>query len=623
MAQVPDGTLMQRAAAGLASVCAGVLRTAQGGGRIYGSRVVVLAGTGDNGGDALYAGALLARRGASVTAILAGSRAHDGGRDALRAAGGRVIAIVPWAAGATSRAASAALMPPAPQAQPAPPPPTAPFPIARPGLPAQPPPPSAATRVDLPRMPRPGGTIAANPALTRVDQPRVHFEPKGAPASRPAESDDVTRPDIGRMARFAPGHDVRHAIGHADLIIDGLLGIGGQGGLREPYATLAQYAANSTGVTVAVDLPSGIDADTGAVDGPAVTADVTVTFGAYKPGLLIAPGARHAGVVELVDIGLGPHLDLPDASAPQAGDIAALVPKPGPESDKYRRGVVGLLAGSERYTGAAILATGGAVRGGAGMVRLVTAQRAADAVRLEWPEVVITPTSSLPSGTTRAAGAPVTGTGPGSTAAVAMEFPASVGRVQAWVAGPGMGTSDDAAERLAAVLRTGLPVLVDADGLTLLSLSPKLLPRSAPTLLTPHAGELGRLLGVDPAEVERRRLEHARAAAKKFGACVLLKGSTTVVAQPGDRDPVLVNPTGTPWLATAGTGDVLSGLAGALLAQGLLPPQAAITAAYLHGLAARLAASGAGVPLGKDFDGEAPLGASDVVHALPLAFRSL
>jgi hydroxyethylthiazole kinase-like uncharacterized protein yjeF len=632
MAQVPDGTLMQRAAAGLASVCAGVLRTAQGGGRIYGSRVVVLAGTGDNGGDALYAGALLARRGASVTAILAGSRAHEGGRDALRSAGGRVIAIVPWAAGAASRAASAAaLVPPATSAQPAlvppPPPPTAPFPTAAPSVARQPPPPTAATRVNLPQVRRPAAVPPGTPE-TRVDMPRAHFEPKGPAAIRaehPEEADDVTRPDIGRMARFAPGHDVRHAIGHADLIIDGLLGIGGQGGLREPYATLAHYAANSTGVTVAVDLPSGIDASTGAVDGPAVMADVTVTFGACKPGLLIDPGARHAGVVEVVDIGLGPHLDLPDASAPQAEDIAALIPKPGPESDKYRRGVVGLLAGSDRYTGAAILATGGAVRGGAGMVRLVTAQRAADAVRLEWPEAVITPTSSLSPGPARAPG---TGTGPaasgpGSTAAVPMEFPASVGRVQAWVVGPGMGTSDEAAERLAAVLRTGLPVLVDADGLTLLSLHPGLLPRSAPTLLTPHAGELGRLLGADAGEVERRRLEHARAAARKLGACVLLKGSTTVVAQPGDRDPVLVNTTGTPWLATAGTGDVLSGLAGALLAQGLLPPQAAIAAAYLHGLAARLAAAGAGMPAEEDLVGEAPLGASDVMHAIPLAFRSL
>jgi hydroxyethylthiazole kinase-like uncharacterized protein yjeF len=171
--------------------------------------------------------------------------------------------------------------------------------------------------------------------------------------------------------------------------------------------------------------------------------------------------------------------------------------------------------------------------------------------------------------------------------------------------------------RLAEVLATNLPVLIDADGLTILAKHKDLLPRPAPTLLTPHAGELGRLIDVDPADIEARRLEHARRAAAQLGACVLLKGSTTVVAPPDGRDPVLVNTTGTPWLATAGTGDVLAGLAGALLAQGLLPPQAAITAAYLHGLAARLAARG------NDADGEAPIGASDVVTALPMAFHLL
>lgn len=541
MALVPDGALMQRAAAGLTSVCVTVLCASPGG--VYGSRVVVLAGTGDNGGDALYAAAALARRGAAVTAVQAGPRIHAGGAGALRAAGGRVISAVP------------------------------------------------------PRAP------------------------------------DDTRPDIG--GRYDAGHDVRRVIGRAGLIIDGMLGIGGKGGLREPYATLAQLAANSGGTTVAVDLPSGVDADTGAVDGPAVRADVTVTFGVAKPGLLIDPGARHAGVVELVDIGLGPHLlEPPDASAPQRYDIRALVPRPTAESDKYRRGVLGLLAGSDRFTGAALLATGGAVRGGAGMVRLVTAPAAAAGVRHEWPEVVITELEgdSPSRSEEKIEISPKDGK---------LRFPEDVGRVQAWVAGPGMGTTDAAAARLAAVLATSLPVLVDADGLSLLAQHEGLLPRSAPTLLTPHAGELGRLLGADPADVEARRLEYARRAATEFGACVLLKGSTTVVATPDNLDPVLVNTTGTPWLATAGTGDVLSGLAGSLLAQGLLPPQAAITAAYLHGLAARFAATdlaGTGAvppggilaatvpadtaPAGADTGG-APIGASDVIRALPMAFRAL
>src|SRR5689334_17434357 len=466
---VPDGTLMGRAAAGLASICASLLRAAPG--CVYGARVVVLAGRGDNGGDALYAGALLARRGAAVTAIAAGSTVHPGGAAALRQAGGRL--------------------------------------------------------------------------------------------SSPAD------------VRYADAVPAAHPIAGADLIVDGLLGIGGHGGLRERFSSLAAEAesARQAGATVvAVDLPSGIDADTGAVEGPAVRADVTVTFGTLKPGLLVDPGAGHAGTVELVDIGLGPYLpDEPDATAPQGDDIRVLLPRPGAESDKYRRGVLGLLAGSDRYTGAALLSAGGAVHGGAGMVRVVTADVAAVLVRQAWPETVI---SVHPDDED-------------------WDLPGSVGRVQAWVAGPGMGTDPGAVARLTAIVRTDLPVLVDADGLTILSQHRDLLPRNAPTLITPHAGELGRLLGAEPAEVEARRLEHARRAAAELGVTVLLKGSTTVIAAP-DGGPVLVNPTGTPWLATAGSGDVLSGLAGALLAQGLPPAQAGLAAAYLHGLAGRLAAASGG-----------------------------
>jgi hydroxyethylthiazole kinase-like uncharacterized protein yjeF len=409
---------------------------------------------------------------------------------------------------------------------------------------------------------------------------------------------------------------VAAAIGAADLVIDGLLGIGGRGGLREPYAALAALAARSAAVVVATDLPSGVDADTGVVDGAAVRADVTVTFGTWKPGLLIDPGARHAGVVELIEIGLGPYLESPDVTGMQASDVAALLPQPSENSDKYRRGVVGILAGSDRFTGAATLAVGGALRGGAGMIRLVSAESAVAVVRQRWPETVITVT--------------------GGKLAAGEEIEAA-GRVQAWVAGPGMGTDEEARARLAAVLATNVPVLVDADGLTLVAADRGMLARSAPTLLTPHAGELGRLLGIDPADVEARRLEHARMAAAELGATVLLKGSTTVIAAAGggsEAGPALANPTGTSWLATAGTGDVLSGLAGSLLAQGLSPGEAAGVAAYLHGLAARLAAAGKGGGPGPAEGGpgrasghgardvaDAPIGAADVITALPAAIR--
>ncbi len=493
MTLVPDGALMQRAAAGLAAVCASLL------GGVYGARVVVLAGTGDNGGDALYAGARLARRGARVTAVRTGATLHAAGAEALRSAGGQ---------------------------------------ICGPGEP-------------------------------------------------------------GADGGGADGDGAAAAISAADLIIDGILGIGGHGGLREPAATLAALtgqAAADGALVVATDLPSGVDADTGVVSGPAIEADVTVTFGTIKPGLLIDPGSSYAGTVQLVDIGLGPHLTArPAVRALQSADVAVLLPQPGAESDKYRRGVLGVLAGSQRYTGAAVLSVGGAIRGGAGMVRLVSARPAADLVRSHWPEAVITVLDSIdPAGVA------------GSEAIEA------AGRVQAWVAGPGLGTGDDVADLLGEVLRTGLPVLVDADGLTVLSRHKDLLAGRDParTLITPHAGELARLTGGDHDEIEANRLESARRAADALGVTVLLKGSTTVVAAPGGES-AYVNPTGTPWLATAGSGDVLSGLAGAFLAQGVGPAAAAgAVAAFLHGLAGRLAAR------------DAPIGAADVLGAIPDAIRA-
>jgi hydroxyethylthiazole kinase-like uncharacterized protein yjeF len=187
-----------------------------------------------------------------------------------------------------------------------------------------------------------------------------------------------------------------------------------------------------------------------------------------------------------------------------------------------------------------------------------------------------------------------------------------------------MGTDETAVSLLTAVLASSVPVLVDADGLTVLAAHRGLLPRAAPTLITPHAGELARLLGADRADIEARRLEFARRAAAELGITVLLKGSTTVIAGPSDDDQALVNPTGTAWLATAGSGDVLSGLAGALLAQGLRPAAAAAAAAYLHGIAGRLAATGAaGDGAAGDGRAGAPIGASDLIRALPAAVRTV
>ncbi|HKE50109.1 MAG TPA: NAD(P)H-hydrate dehydratase [Actinomycetes bacterium] len=371
----------------------------------------------------------------------------------------------------------------------------------------------------------------------------------------------------------------------ADLILDGIVGIGASGALRSGPAALVDALASVSGAVLAVDLPSGIDPDTGAVPGAAVRADVTVTLGAYKVGLLVDPGAGHAGVVHLVDIGLEPYLPAyPAVAALQHADVVAAWPAPvGAELDKYRRGVIGVLAGSDAYPGAAVLAVGGALRGGAGMVRYVGPDRVSGLVHSYWPEAV-----------------------------VAAEL-ADAGRVQAWLAGPGLGTGSEADRQLDAVLASDLPVLLDADALTLLARRGSL-DRSVPTLLTPHAGEAARLLGhEDRADIEAHRLAAVTELAKRYGATVLLKGTTTLVASadPAER-PVMVNPTGTAWLATAGSGDVLSGLTGALLAAGLGPVEAGSAGAYVHGLAARLAAE-SGVPIT----------ASDVLSALPIAWRDL
>lgn len=460
MARLPEGALMQRAAAGLAAACAGLL------GKVYGARVVVLAGSGDNGGDALHAGARLARRGAGVVAVpLAGDRVHRGGLAALLAAGGHV---------------------------------------------------------------------AGDP-----------FE----------------------------------VLASADLVLDGITGIGGHGGLRPEAVPVARAARGSGAVIVAVDLPSGVEADTGQVRGEALRADATVTFGAYKPGLLVDPAKEYAGTLRLVPIGIEAHLpSVPELEALQHADVAQLLPVPAANSDKYRRGVVGVVAGSARYPGAAVLSVAGALRGGSGAVRYVGP--AADAVIARFPETLVH-------------------AGP----------PEKAGRVQAWVAGPGLG---DDAEAVREVLASDVPVLVDADGLRLLDAA-AVRDRAAPTLLTPHAGEAAALLGVGRDEVEAARLDSVRELAARFGATVLLKGSTTLVAAPaGERSPVRVNAMGTSWLATAGSGDVLSGLAGSLLAAGLKARDAGAVAAYLHGLAARHAAAAG-----------APITALEVAGALPAAWRDV
>lgn len=355
-----------------------------------------------------------------------------------------------------------------------------------------------------------------------------------------------------------------------DAVIDGVVGIGGRGPLR-PAAAAVFDRIDAETIVVAVDLPSGVDADTGEVHTPSVRADVTVTFGFPRRAHLLA--APRCGRVIVVDIGIGDPVE-PDARQLISYANAEIDwPVPGPADDKYTQGVVGVIAGSHRYPGAAILASGAAVAATSGMTRYVGSAHAE--VVSHFPEVVAAPDL------------------------------ADAGRVQAWVVGPGMGTDAAATALLRTVLDSDLPVLVDADALTIVSNEPGLVAgRAAPTLLTPHAGEFARLTG---AEVGADRVSAVADLAARWRVTVLLKGRITLVADPSGR--VVGNDAGSSWAATAGAGDVLAGIAGSLLAAGRSPQEAGAWAARVHAHAALLASRGA------------PIGASTLLAALRPAIR--
>ncbi|WP_418277836.1 bifunctional ADP-dependent NAD(P)H-hydrate dehydratase/NAD(P)H-hydrate epimerase [Isoptericola jiangsuensis] len=515
--------LMARASAALARIVQGDVRARRRSHR--GARVALLVGSGNNGGDALFAGAELARRGAVVTAVAVTDRTHPDGLRALHDAGGAVV--------------------------------------------------------DLAATPERLGAVA----------------------------DDVAR---------------------ADVVLDGLVGIGARGALRGLAADLVTAVAAAMGTgpgaatgtssgtstspttgpdavaapgparrgarpwVVAVDVPSGIGVDDGTLPGPVLPADRTVTFGAAKPGLLLPPAARLAGELTVVDIGL----ELPGPPAVQrlgAADVAADWPVPGPDDHKYTRGVVAVVAGTATFPGAAVLASSAAVRTGAGMVRYRGPDAVGRAVLAVRPEVVTAP-----------------------------------GRVQSWVVGPGVpgeGDDDGQHERgrgglgaargdLRGLSQEPTPAVVDAGGLALVEA-----PCPPWFVLTPHAGELTTLLRHHGEDVRRRQVEAeplrwARRAHELTGATVLLKGGVTVVVGPGGT---FSQADGPGWLATAGAGDVLAGVLGTMLAarsddvvhDPALAARIAAAAALVHGLAAGRANPGG------------PVAALDVAEAVPATVAAL
>ncbi|WP_406637139.1 NAD(P)H-hydrate dehydratase [Pseudarthrobacter quantipunctorum] len=346
---------------------------------------------------------------------------------------------------------------------------------------------------------------------------------------------------VHRLAGVAPAELATEAA-RADVVIDAVLGTGAKGGLRGSAASLVAAvtgllaAGRGQALVVACDLPSGLGADTGEVFQPVLPADLTVTFGGAKSGLLADPGADHAGRVLVVPIGIEEYLPQPSLRRLDEADLARLLPHPARRAHKYSRGVLGVVAGSVDYPGAAVLACRGALAAGVGMVRYLGPPEVADLVRQACPEVVC------------------------STGGVADN------RVQAWLVGSGMGPEHhDQLQRARDAVDSGLPVVADAGALPAL---PEFL--GPHVVLTPHAGELASLLqrlggSEDRDVVEGGTLAAVRRASELTGATVLLKGATTLVAAPsGD---IFSQADGTPWLATAGSGDVLAGVIGALLAQ--------------------------------------------------------
>ena len=384
----------------------------------------------------------------------------------------------------------------------------------------------------------------------------------------------------GGRWRRATAASLSREVARADVAVDAIFGTGFRGTAEGSHAEAIEALNDSEAPVVAVDIPSGVDGETGAVSGPAVRAAVTVTFGSLKPGLVFFPGAALTGLVSVADIGFPSDLVTSDLQLVERVDAAALVPRREPESHKRSAGVVLVVAGSRAMTGAAVLVASAATRAGAGLVTV-----AVPASILPVVESAITEATFLPL--------PETDAGTVSEGAWA-PLEERLGSVDALAMGPGMTTHPETSELIRRVVaESPVPVVLDADGLNAFAgRSAELVSRRADAVLTPHAGEFGRLAGMSSKEALEDRVGHVRKMAGELGCVVLLKGSRTVVGEPGGR--AFVNATGGAFLATAGTGDVLTGTVAAFLAQGLRTSDGAVLGAYVHGLAGRLAARGKG-----------------------------
>jgi hydroxyethylthiazole kinase-like uncharacterized protein yjeF len=381
-----------------------------------------------------------------------------------------------------------------------------------------------------------------------------------------------------------------------DVIVDAIFGTGFKGRVEGPPAKAIEAINSNVARVLSVDIPSGVAGDTGAIEGPAVEADLTLAIAAQKLGTVLYPGAGCAGRVEVVDIGI----ELGEASLHLAepSDIRAMLPIRSADAHKRSAGSVLVLAGSDGMSGAALLTCRGAARMGAGYVTLVSTNYVDDAKKSLIPEAV----SRIVFGHAEL--------GP----EVLTEFASDFERADAVALGPGLGTGPRQRALVEAALGVvDVPLVLDADALNVLAEDTAPLgKRTTATVITPHPGEMAALLGVSGGDVQADRVGVARRAAADLGCFVVLKGAGSIVVDPGGR--AVVNPTGGPELATAGTGDVLAGVIGTLLAEGLDPVSAATSGVFVHGLAGTVA--------GRSTEGRGVV-SWDVAEALPAAIGEL
>lgn len=426
----------------------------------------------------------------------------------------------------------------------------------------------------------------------------------------------------GRVDVVAPAalDPLRVALAAADVVVDALFGTGLDRAIGELFAGVVTFMNDARARKVALDVPSGMNADTGVAMGTAVRADLTVTFAHLKLGHVTGQGKHLSGAVRVVDIGVPSTLRADHAAGlAEPRDVRALL-RPRPvDSHKYRAGHVAVLAGSRGKVGAALLAAHGALRGGAGAATIVTWPEAASAIESRVVEVMtarIGEDGAEPGAGAGAGAGAADGAGAGAESAkeaLRGQLDHVLANKRAVVMGPGFGTGERAREAVRHVLASYRgPIVADADALTMhAGALADFAVAAGRAILTPHAGELARLLGTTSEEVESDRFTAARTAAARAQSVVLLKGPYTVIAAPDGR--LVVNSTGNPALATAGSGDVLAGIAGSLA--GALPPfEAAWCAAYLHGAAG---------DAWKTEHGDRGLLASEIADAVPGVLRDL